>query len=79
MINRTRGSVQTRAGVIGVGLTKHGQYNHKAKHSDDDVRLVRLLLDDGELSHQEIAEIMEFSLSNVRLIHYGHTRNSDGV
>ncbi|HDM8061679.1 hypothetical protein [Vibrio harveyi] len=79
IINRSAGSVQARAMVINVSMIKHGEYHHKSKYSNDDVRLVRELLMDGTLTHQEIADKMDMTVHNVNLISVGGTRNSDGV
>ena len=79
MINRSASSVQARAMVINVSMIKHGEYHHKSKHSNADVRLVRELLIDGTLTHQEIADKMDMTVHNVNLISVGGTRNSDDL
>ncbi|EGR3070270.1 hypothetical protein DMW20_11965 [Vibrio parahaemolyticus] len=79
LLGRSSGSVGTRARRIGVSLMKHGEKHHRAKHSNDDVRLVRALVDDGELTHQEISEKMEMSVNTIKLISYDKTRTQDGI
>ncbi|EHV9720290.1 hypothetical protein K1B37_001009 [Vibrio parahaemolyticus] len=79
LINRTSGSVGSRARKIGVSLMKHGENHHRAVHSNDDVRLVRALVDDGELTHKQISEKMEISINTVKLISYDKTRTQDHI
>ncbi|MFL0951012.1 hypothetical protein [Vibrio parahaemolyticus] len=79
LINRTSGSVGSRARKIGVSLMKHGENHHRAVHSNDDVRLVRALVDDGELTHKQISEVMEISINTVKLISYDKTRTQDHI
>ncbi len=79
LLGRSSGSVGTRARKIGVSLMKHGERHHLARHSNDDVRLVRVLIDDGELTYQEISEKMEMSINTIKLIAYEKTRTQDPI
>ncbi|ENC6709548.1 hypothetical protein ABKY54_004154 [Vibrio harveyi] len=79
MLGRSRQGIQCRAGVLGISLMKHGEHHHKAVHSNDDVRLVRALVEDGELTSEQIAEKMEMSINTVHAIRGEHIRTQDSV
>ncbi len=47
ILGRTGAAIRKRAFDVGITLIKHGQYHHRAVHSNEDMDLVRLLIVDG--------------------------------
>ncbi|AAQ96528.1 hypothetical protein [Vibrio phage VP16T] len=47
-------SIQNRCQRIGVSLIKRGRNHRLAKLTDEDIRLAKLLIDDGQLTMAEI-------------------------
>lgn len=73
-LGRTARAVYGKARRIGLSLKKLGEKHHCSKYSDEDIRLAKLLLDDGELSHQQIADKLEISVRVVSAISAGRRR-----
>ncbi|WP_187993584.1 hypothetical protein [Vibrio harveyi] len=77
LLNRTKYGIRARAQKIGVSLVKHGEHHHASVYPNDDVRLVKALIDDGEMKPSKIAETMEMNIHTVRCIKRGEIRNKD--
>lgn len=65
-LKRSRHSICCKAAALGISMRKHGEKHHAAKYSDEDAHYVKLLLDDGELTHKQIADIVEVHPSFVK-------------
>lgn len=55
------------------GLIPHGENGGRAKLTEDRVRQIRDLLDEGRLTHSEIAEIFGVTRSNIGAINTGRS------
>lgn len=60
----------------GISFRKHGENHPTAKRSNDDVRLIRLLLDE-KMPVKEIAEKFEVTPTTVYNLKYHNFRNQD--
>ncbi|EMK7045590.1 AsnC family protein [Salmonella enterica subsp. enterica serovar Montevideo] len=77
-LNRIRGGINLRAGMIGVSLFKCGDLSPRTKHTDEDVMLIRALRDAG-LSFEEIAEKFEISSGVARVLYHNRLTAADAI
>lgn len=71
MLNRPKHSIWCKASDLGVRFQKRGEKHHCAKFTDEDAHYVKLLLDAGGMTQQEIADMVEVSASFVKKIAAG--------
>lgn len=68
--------VKNRAFREGIAFQKSGPNHHKSKYDSEDIRLARLLIDDGELELKEIDEKLGFSKGHSSKIKNGNIHKS---
>lgn len=72
-LGRSYGSVKAYAYRHNISIRKRGELHHRAKQTNEDYRLAKMLIDDGELSLVEIANKLEVPYLFVRDIKIGRT------
>lgn len=73
VVGCSENNIRSKARALNVSFRKYGENHFSGKHSNEDVRLVKLLLEEG-LTQKVIAEKMEMTQPEVSMIKNGKYR-----